>query len=83
MNGGREGRPIGAYELAQAVEALGAGEILLNCIDCDGKRCFNFFLSNTVVTKLAFVLCDGKEGLGFARGFATTSLVKPSARDHT
>ncbi|BBN11847.1 imidazole glycerol-phosphate synthase subunit HisH [Marchantia polymorpha subsp. ruderalis] len=37
VNGGREGRPIGAYELAQAVEALGAGEILLNCIDCDGQ----------------------------------------------
>lgn len=37
VNGGREGRPIGAYELARAVEELGAGEILLNCIDCDGQ----------------------------------------------
>ncbi|GAQ79954.1 glutamine amidotransferase and cyclase [Klebsormidium nitens] len=37
VKGGREGRPIGAYELAQAVEALGAGEILLNCIDEDGQ----------------------------------------------
>lgn len=37
VKGGREGRPIGAYELAKAVEALGAGEILLNCIDCDGN----------------------------------------------
>lgn len=37
VNGGREGRPIGAYELAKAVEELGAGEILLNCIDCDGR----------------------------------------------
>ncbi|XVF60342.1 hypothetical protein PTKIN_Ptkin08bG0037400 [Pterospermum kingtungense] len=37
VNGGREGRPIGAYELAKAVEGLGAGEILLNCIDCDGQ----------------------------------------------
>lgn len=27
---------MGAIELAQAVEALGAGEILLNCIDNDG-----------------------------------------------
>lgn len=35
--GGREGRPIGAYELARAVEELGAGEILLNCIDRDGQ----------------------------------------------
>ncbi|KAK6946963.1 Histidine biosynthesis protein, partial [Dillenia turbinata] len=38
VNGGREGRPIGAYELAKAVEELGAGEILLNCIDCDGEN---------------------------------------------
>ncbi|KAJ4768091.1 Imidazole glycerol phosphate synthase subunit HisF [Rhynchospora pubera] len=37
VKGGREGRPIGAYELAKAVEHLGAGEILLNCIDCDGQ----------------------------------------------
>lgn len=34
--GGREGRDIGAVELAGAVQALGAGEILLNCIDNDG-----------------------------------------------
>ncbi|GAX76470.1 hypothetical protein CEUSTIGMA_g3915.t1 [Chlamydomonas eustigma] len=36
VKGGREGRDIGAVELAKAVEALGAGEILLNCIDNDG-----------------------------------------------
>ncbi|XP_062216161.1 imidazole glycerol phosphate synthase hisHF, chloroplastic-like [Phragmites australis] len=39
VNGGRDSRPIGAYELAKAVEELGAGEILLNCIDCDGQGC--------------------------------------------
>ena len=32
-----KGRPLGAYELAVASEALGAGEILLNCIDRDGR----------------------------------------------
>jgi glutamine amidotransferase/cyclase len=37
VKGGREGRQIGAYELSKAVEELGAGEILLNCIDCDGQ----------------------------------------------
>jgi glutamine amidotransferase/cyclase len=37
VSGGREGRDIGAVELAVAVEALGAGEILLNCIDEDGQ----------------------------------------------
>ncbi|KAB1220816.1 Imidazole glycerol phosphate synthase hisHF, chloroplastic [Morella rubra] len=31
------GRPIGAYELAKAVEELGVREILLNCIDCDDE----------------------------------------------
>ncbi|PNW76928.1 hypothetical protein CHLRE_11g481500v5 [Chlamydomonas reinhardtii] len=36
VKGGREGRDLGAVELARAVEALGAGEILLNCIDNDG-----------------------------------------------
>ncbi len=36
VKGGREGRDLGAVELAQAVEELGAGEILLNCIDKDG-----------------------------------------------
>jgi glutamine amidotransferase/cyclase len=37
VSGGREGRDLGAVELARAVEALGAGEILLNCIDEDGQ----------------------------------------------
>jgi hypothetical protein len=46
INGGREGRPIGAYELAKAVEELGAGEILLNCIDCDGEDSYFSTLSH-------------------------------------
>ncbi|KAB1207367.1 Imidazole glycerol phosphate synthase hisHF, chloroplastic [Morella rubra] len=37
VNGGLSGPPIGAYELAKAVEELGVGEILLNCIDCDDE----------------------------------------------
>nr|VFK29076.1 MAG: glutamine amidotransferase / cyclase [Candidatus Kentron sp. MB]VFK30937.1 MAG: glutamine amidotransferase / cyclase [Candidatus Kentron sp. MB]VFK75728.1 MAG: glutamine amidotransferase / cyclase [Candidatus Kentron sp. MB] len=36
VNGGREGRPVDARELAIACQNLGAGEILLNCIDRDG-----------------------------------------------
>jgi glutamine amidotransferase/cyclase len=36
VSGGREGRDVDAVELARAVEAMGAGEILLNCIDNDG-----------------------------------------------
>ena len=37
MKGGREARDVSAVELAKAVEELGAGEILLNCIDNDGQ----------------------------------------------
>nr|VFJ58245.1 MAG: glutamine amidotransferase / cyclase [Candidatus Kentron sp. FW] len=36
VRGGREGRPVDAKELAIVCEELGAGEILLNCIDRDG-----------------------------------------------
>ena len=38
MKGGREGRDIDALQLAQVCEKLGAGEILLNCIDRDGTN---------------------------------------------
>lgn len=36
VKGGREVRDFGVYELVCACEALGAGEIMLNCIDKDG-----------------------------------------------
>ncbi len=36
VKGGREGRPIDAVTLAKVCESIGAGEILLNCIDRDG-----------------------------------------------
>lgn len=38
IKGGRERRDIGVYEFVRACEALGAGEILLNCIDTDGQN---------------------------------------------
>lgn len=38
VKGGRENSEIDAVQLAMAVEALGAGEILLNCIDRDGQN---------------------------------------------
>ncbi|KAH8670844.1 hypothetical protein BX600DRAFT_457646 [Xylariales sp. PMI_506] len=38
IKGGRETRDMDVIELAQAVEAMGAGEILLNCIDRDGTN---------------------------------------------
>lgn len=36
VNGGRRGRDLDAVTLARICEGLGAGEILLNCIDRDG-----------------------------------------------
>ena len=37
LQGGREGRDLDATELARAAQDLGAGELLLNCIDRDGQ----------------------------------------------
>jgi len=49
INGGREGRDLDAVTLAQSCEKLGAGEILLNCIDRDGtNRGFDLELINAV-----------------------------------
>jgi len=38
IKGGREGRDVDALQLAQTCEKLGAGKILLNCIDKDGTN---------------------------------------------
>jgi len=38
VKGGREGRDVDAITLAKVCESLGAGEILLNCIDRDGTN---------------------------------------------
>jgi glutamine amidotransferase/cyclase len=38
IKGGRETRDMDVIELTQAVEAMGCGEILLNCIDKDGTN---------------------------------------------
>jgi len=38
VKGGREGRDIDAVQLAKVCQDLGAGEILLNCIDRDGTN---------------------------------------------
>lgn len=49
IKGGREGREVDAITLAQACEQLGAGEILLNCIDRDGTNAgFDLELINAV-----------------------------------
>jgi glutamine amidotransferase/cyclase len=49
IKGGREGRDVDAITLARVCEVLGAGEILLNCIDRDGtKTGFDIELINAV-----------------------------------
>jgi glutamine amidotransferase/cyclase len=49
IKGGREGRDLDAITLAQIGEELGAGEILLNCIDRDGTNLgFDIELINAV-----------------------------------
>jgi glutamine amidotransferase/cyclase len=49
IKGGREGREVDAVTLAHVCEQLGAGEILLNCIDKDGTNSgFDIELINAV-----------------------------------
>ncbi|ROQ91131.1 imidazole glycerol phosphate synthase subunit HisF [Desulfosoma caldarium] len=49
IKGGREGRPVDAVTLARVCQDLGAGEILLNCIDRDGTNSgFDLELINAV-----------------------------------
>jgi glutamine amidotransferase/cyclase len=49
VKGGREGRSLDAITLARICERLGAGEILLNCIDRDGTNSgFDLELINAV-----------------------------------
>ncbi|KAI9762537.1 MAG: Histidine biosynthesis bifunctional protein hisB [Chaenotheca gracillima] len=49
IKGGREGRDLDVQQLVSAVESMGAGEILLNCIDKDGSNSgFDLELINAV-----------------------------------
>lgn len=49
IKGGREGRDFDVRQLVTAVQAMGAGEILLNCIDKDGTNSgFDLELINDV-----------------------------------
>ena len=49
IKGGRETRDMDVVELTKAVEAMGCGEVLLNCIDRDGSnRGYDFELINMV-----------------------------------
>jgi glutamine amidotransferase/cyclase len=69
VKGGREGRDLDAVRLAQICEQLGAGEILLNCIDRDGTNAgFDLELINAV-KKAVSIPVIASSGAGCAAHF--------------
>lgn len=77
IKGGREGRDIDVRQLVTAVEAMGAGEILLNCIDKDGtNNGFDLELINDVKKSIRIPVISSS-GAGnpvhFEEVFAQTS----------
>ena len=77
IKGGREGRDIDVHQLVTAVEAMGAGEILLNCIDKDGSNGgFDLELINDVKSSIKIPVISSS-GAGnpahFEEVFAQTS----------
>jgi glutamine amidotransferase/cyclase len=70
VKGGREGRDMDAVTLAKACEELGAGEILLNCIDKDGSNSgFDLELINAV-KKAVSIPVIASSGAGCEAHFA-------------
>lgn len=63
-NGGRIDMGIDAVEWARKVEALGAGEILLTSMDCDGtKEGYNLELTRTIAENVSIpVIASGGAG---------------------
>ncbi|MBT8407306.1 MAG: imidazole glycerol phosphate synthase HisHF, partial [Deltaproteobacteria bacterium] len=69
IKGGREGRDLDAVTLAQVCEQLGAGEILLNCIDRDGTNLgFDLELVNAVSDGVSIPVI-ASSGAGNAKHF--------------
>jgi len=69
VNGGRQGRDIDVIELATVCEKLGAGELLLNCIDKDGTNSgFDIELVNHVKNSVSIPVI-ASSGAGSAAHF--------------
>ncbi len=69
IKGGREGRDVDAVTLARVCEILGAGEILLNCIDKDGTNSgFDIELINAVKSAVTIPVI-ASSGAGCAEHF--------------
>ncbi|QIW95998.1 hypothetical protein AMS68_001516 [Peltaster fructicola] len=78
IKGGRETRDLDVIQLVTAVEAMGAGEILLNCIDKDGTNSgFDLELVNSVkaAVKIPVIASSGAgNSAHFAEVFDKTSV---------
>jgi tRNA-dihydrouridine synthase len=71
IKGGREGRPVDAVTLARVCEKLGAGEILLNCIDRDGTNAgFDLELINAVKKAVSIPVIGNGDICSYADGLA-------------
>ena len=69
VKGGREGRDLDVVQLVQSCEALGAGEVLLNCIDKDGTNSgFDMELINQVKSAVSIPVI-ASSGAGSAQHF--------------
>ena len=78
IKGGREGRPVDAVTLARVCEKLGAGEILLNCIDRDGTNAgFDLELINAV-KKAVSIPVIASSGAGTAAHFLDVFMQTPA-----
>eukprot|EP00904_Undaria_pinnatifida_P008175 jgi/Undpi1/4488/HiC_scaffold_17.g07842.m1 len=70
VKGGREGKDIDAMSLAKCCEKLGAGEILLNCVDMDGQKDgFDLSLVKAVMDAVTIPVI-ASSGAGSAEHFA-------------
>lgn len=78
VRGGREGRPVDARRLATVCERLGAGELLVNCIDRDGTgRGFDVELLRHVreAVSIPVIASSGAGNVGhFSQVFAETGV---------
>jgi glutamine amidotransferase/cyclase len=69
IKGGRQGRDLDAVTLARVCEKLGAGEILLNCIDRDGTNLgFDIELINAIADAVSIPVI-ASSGAGCAEHF--------------
>ncbi len=69
VKGGREGRDIDVVQLVKSCEELGAGEVLLNCIDRDGTNSgFDLELINLVKQSVSIPVI-ASSGAGTASHF--------------